>query len=751
MTKKSGIIDEPCSLSVIRILNQLNRKTLKSEKASLMKKGILLLLSLCCGAAAQAAANGGYLFVTFRGEATPMTEQIYFMVSGNGRDWQALNNGEPVLVSTVGEKGVRDPYILRSHDNQKFYLIATDLSIHLNGDWGRAQTAASRSIVVWESKDLIGWSEPRLVKVAPDNAGCTWAPEAVYDAQRGEYMVFWASKTADDNFARQCIWAAHTKDFKTFAEPFIYIEKPTTVIDTTILCEDGIYYRFTKDEKYKAITMETSTDLTSGWREIEGFSLAKMVGYEGPTCFRIESSEAGEAAKWCLLLDWYSRGRGYQPYEADTLGAGNFTEGKPMNFPFHPVRHGTVIPITAEEMARLNKAWGSLELESASEQVKVNNVVVDRKAAAVFLPVKPGTDLSKLDPRFKAGGGMKIMPQGPQNFSQGPVEYTVGNCMLRVSAEHYHNPVLDGYYADPDIIYSEKTGRYYIYPTSDGFTGWSGTYFKTFSSENLVDWKDEGVILDLKTDVNWTDRNAWAPCIIEKKINGQFKYFYYFTAAQKIGIAVADSPTGPFKDSGQPLIDFRPDGVRGGQEIDPDVFWDPKTGKNYLYWGNGYMAVVELNDDMISIKKDTMKVMTPDRTFREGVHVFYRNGKYYFLWSEDDTRSENYRVRYAIADSPTGPLQIPADNLVIAKDPEAGIYGTGHNSTIQVPGRDEWYIVYHRFTYPKGIRMGGDAGFHRETCIDRMNFEADGGIVRIKPNHRGVALPTGDSTVMKRD
>lgn len=190
-------------------------------KATIMNKGILFLLSLCSGAAALAAENGGYLFVTFRGEGTPMTEQVYFMVSENGRDWKALNDAEPVLVSTVGEKGVRDPYILRSHDNKKFYLIATDLSIHLNGDWGRAQTAASQSIVVWESEDLVRWSEPRLVKVAPDNAGCTWAPEAIYDEQRGAYMVFWASKTADDNFSKQRIWAVRTRDFKTFSEPFV--------------------------------------------------------------------------------------------------------------------------------------------------------------------------------------------------------------------------------------------------------------------------------------------------------------------------------------------------------------------------------------------------------------------------------------------------------------------------------------------------------------------------------------------------
>ena len=176
---------------------------------------------------------------------------------------------------------------------------------------------------------------------------------------------------------------------------------------------------------------------------------------------------------------------------------------------------------------------------------------------------------------------------GPQDFSKGPVAYIISavdksELKYEVTVSEDHNPVLEGYYADPDILYAEKTDSFYIYPTTDGFDGWSGYYFKTFSSANLVDWNDEGTILDLKKDVSWANRNAWAPCIIEKKIGDEYKYFYYFTAAQKIGVAVADHPTGPFTDSGKALIDFKPKGIKGGQEIDPDVFTDPKTGKSYL-------------------------------------------------------------------------------------------------------------------------------------------------------------------------
>jgi hypothetical protein len=369
--------------------------------------------------------------------------------------------------------------------------------------------------------------------------------------------------------------------------------------------------------------------------------------------------------------------------------------------------------------------------------------------------VKAGTNLKSFQPGFITFPGTTVKPSTPANFTSGPVKYTVSMpgkapVTYNVSAKELGNPVLDGYYADPDVIYSNKTGKYYIYPTSDGFTNWAGTYFKAFSSPDLVNWKDEGVILDLNKDVSWAKRNAWAPCIIEKKLGGQYKYFYYFTAAQKIGVAVSDNPTGPFFDSGKPLIEKFPEGITNGQQIDPDVFTDPRSGKSYLYWGNSYMAGAELNEDMVSIKTGTTTVMTPDKTFREGTHVLYRNGTYYFLWSEDDTRSENYKVRYGTANSPLGNITVPKENLVIAKDTAAGIYATGHNATIQVPGKDEWYIVYHRFNYPKGILMGSAAGYNRVVCIDRLVFRADGSIQPVKPTHEGVKKPGSISKSVTR-
>lgn len=304
------------------------------------------------------------------------------------------------------------------------------------------------------------------------------------------------------------------------------------------------------------------------------------------------------------------------------------------------------------------------------------------------------------------------------------------------------NPIIPGFYADPEILYAQKDQKYYLYPTSDGFDGWGGYYFKTFSSTDLVNWKEEDVILDLKKDVSWANGNAWAPAIIEKKKGrDSYKYYYYFSGGmdggtKKIGVAVADDPKGPFVDSGKPLIDFKPEGINRGQEIDPDVFTDPKTAKSYLYWGNGYLAAAELQKDMVSIKKNTLKVMTPDATFREGIYVFYRDGLYYFLWAEDDTRSPNYKVRYGYSESPIGEMTIPENNIVIMREDSKGIYGAGHNSVLQKPGTDQWYIVYHRMFKPGGVDMAnGAGGYHREVCMDKMEFNEDGTIKRVIPSN----------------
>jgi len=319
-----------------------------------MKLAVFLLTMLT--ALSSYAGDGGFLFVTFRGEKSDMTEQIYFALSRDGRNWEGLNNSEPVLVSQLGEKGVRDPYLLRSHDGRTFYLLATDLSIFHNRDWGRSTHAGSKSLVIWDSNDLVHWSQPRLVKVAADDAGCTWAPEAVYDEDTHDYLVFWASTNKSDNFSKQRIWAARTTDFRTFTKPFIYIEKANHVIDTDIVRDQGKYYRFSKDEKFKAISMEVSEKLMGPWIDVPQFSLAQLRGYEGPECFQIAPASGSKPATWCLILDQYSKGTGYQPFVTENLAGGQFTAGAGFTFPFL-FRHGSILALSDAEYRRMEGAY----------------------------------------------------------------------------------------------------------------------------------------------------------------------------------------------------------------------------------------------------------------------------------------------------------------------------------------------------------------------------------------------------------
>ncbi|WP_406826441.1 family 43 glycosylhydrolase [Pedobacter sp. KACC 23697] len=682
--------------------------------------------------------NIAYLFTYFTGNSKA-EEAIRFAVSTDGYHYKALNNNNPVISSEKisSTEGVRDPHILRGEDGKTFYMVATDM-VSANG-WD-----SNRAMVLLKSNDLIHWTSAivNIQKRFPNNENLlrVWAPQTIYDKTAKKYMVYWSMKHGNEPDKIYYAYAnADFTDLETAPKQLFFSPTNGSCIDGDIIYNKGKYNLFFKTEgNGNGIKKAVSNKLTEGYVLQDKYLQQTKEAVEGAGVFKLNHSD-----EYILMYDVYMKGR-YQFTKSKDLSSFTIVDQE-VTMDFHP-RHGTVLPINQPELNRLLKQWYTVESvlqTTKNKAINQNNIVLDSVNQKLYLPVNEGTDLKAFDPQFNTFNQIITMPGGKLDFSKGPVKIKVsipgqGAKTYAVSVAIANNPVLKGYYADPEILYSNKTSKYYLYPTSDGFNNWSGTYFKCFSSTDLVNWKDEGKILDLEKDVSWAKKNAWAPTIIEKKVNGAYKYFYYFSAAQKIGVAVADHPAGPFRDSGKALIASRPKAVKGGQEIDPDVFNDPKTNKSYLYWGNGYMAVAPLNDDMISIDTSAIKIITPDNSFREGTEVFYRNGKYYFLWSEDDTRSENYRVRYGFSDSPTGKITIPENNLILAKDVAQKIYGTGHNSVIKVNGKDEWYMVYHRFTRPKGISMGDAAGYNREVCIDKMEFNADGTIKPVKPTLIGI-------------
>ncbi|MDL5200124.1 family 43 glycosylhydrolase [Streptomyces sp. ALI-76-A] len=975
----------------------------------------------------------GYMFSYFTGEGTSDGEQLYAALS-KGDDplkWRELNDGKPVLTSTLGEKGLRDPFIIRSPEGDKFYQIATDLRIYGNGDWDASQRTGSKSIMVWESTDLVHWTDQRLVKVSPDSAGNTWAPEAYYDAKLGAYVVFWASKLYDnaahsgDTYNRMMY--ATTRDFHTFSEPKVWIDRGYSVIDSTVIQHDGTYFRLSKDERNntsstpnsKFIFEEKSDSLLdTSWTPVaEGIGKGAMSAAEGPLVFKSNTEE-----KWYAFLDEFG-GRGYIPFETTDLDSGTWTPSTGYDLPAKP-RHGTVLPVTQAEYDRLLRAYQPDQLVESAEDITVTtrtgeapvlpatviatyadgverpapvdwadvpqsayaqagtftvtgalpegvtvkaevtvsaegpdvpadlllhydfdetggtiardssghghhgtyvrtpgfgtgvdggsfkmsggasssttspyvtipggvlknadsvtvsthvkwkggdnfqwlfglgpdsdrylfaspsngggklfsaitkatwsgekqmtagspltpgewqhvtvtvdsatgtavlyvdgieaaratgvtikpselhdpaksysgyigkslyspdpyfggevddfriynralsaaevlelsgnttgiaaavhpalktDAIIDDAGSRITLPLAEGSDLTALAPEFTLARGASISPaSGTLHDFTEPVTYEVTGSdgakrTWTVTALVMKSPVLPGLNADPNIVRFGDT--FYLYPTTDGFPGWSGTQFKAYSSTDLVHWKDHGVILDLGPDVGWADSRAWAPTMAER--NG--KYYFYFSADANIGVAVSDSPTGPFTDPlGRPLLKA---GQLPGQMIDPAVFTDD-DGTSYLYFGNGRAYVVPLNDDMTSIDTSKIKDITPSG-YNEGTFVIKRKGTYYFTWSENDTRDENYRVAYATGPSPTGPWT--KHGVILEKDLSLGIKGPGHHSVVDVPGTDDWYIAYHRFAIP-----GGD-GTHRETTVDKLEFDADGLIKKVVP------------------
>jgi hypothetical protein len=316
------------------------------------------------------------------------------------------------------------------------------------------------------------------------------------------------------------------------------------------------------------------------------------------------------------------------------------------------------------------------------------------------------------------------------------------------------NPVIEGWYADPEaIVYGNE---YWIYPTYSDDYGTAGsplaeapltsrqklainkqylkqTFMDAFSSPDLVHWKKHPRVLEIR-NVEWAEFALWAPSVLHA--NGQYYLFFAANDIQSdqehggIGVAVADRPSGPFVDAlGKPLVDkFH----NGAQPIDPYVFRDD-DGQYYLYYGGWrHCNVARMRPDMKALLPfpdgTVFKEITP-ANYVEGPFVFRRQGHYYLMWSEGGWQGPNYSVAYAIGTSPLGPFE--RVGKVLQQDPKIAT-GAGHHSVIPVPGSDTWYIVYHRRP------LGTGNGNHREVCIDEMRFNPDGTIQPVQITFEGV-------------
>jgi hypothetical protein len=612
-----------------------------------------LLLTGAAAAAAGKPARSHYLLVHFTGES-PSGEQIYFSASSDGERWTDLNGSRPVLRSAVGEKGLRDPSIIRSAKGDKFYILATDLRIASKKGWDAAMHKGSTNIVIFESSDLVNWSVPRLVDIAGaiPQAGCAWAPEAIYDEESGDYIVYWTTISPAGGVDKPRIYYSRTRDFAKFTPAQLYIDRPGShgLIDTQIVKDDNPaspyrYYRASGDGE---ITIEGSNRILGDWKTLGNLREVGLTGkdVEGPILFRIESR-----GEWGLWVDQYATGKGYLSLStADLSRPASLRRADPavVSFGASLKRHGSILNITDEEYSRLLAKW----------------------------PVaKPG------------------------------------------------RPIASRFNADPSPHYFQtgEGGAFYLYATDDASNSgkyWDSTAWRLYTSKDMDSWTDAGAPLDVSV-FKWAkaDAKAWAPEAAYR--NGKY-YFYAPVGGDKIGVAVSEHPSGPFRDArSDALVDKARDANAGDEPIDPAVFVD-KAGQAYMYFGTRVPKVVKLKADMVTldgpildVRIEGLPASDSKKKYGEAPFLHQRGKLYYFTFSTGWPG----QIVYATGESPLGPFTyrgVVLDYLDIS---------TNHQAIIEHEGTS--YLFYHDKLLP-----GGDS-HRRSIAIAPLEYGSDGSIRQV--------------------
>lgn len=309
-------------------------------------------------------------------------------------------------------------------------------------------------------------------------------------------------------------------------------------------------------------------------------------------------------------------------------------------------------------------------------------------------------------------------------------------CAVAIAA-HGQNPVIrDQFTADPTA--RVFNGKVYLYPSHDihspveRLKEWFCMEdYHVFSSADLVDWTDHGVIVT-QNRVPWVQPDSyamWAPDCVEK----DGRYWFYFPAAPRgeekgfaIGVAVSDSPEGPFRPMFRPI-----EGIRG---IDPCVLVDD-DGKSYIYWSGMGMSGARLKPSMTELDGEPVRIQGLPEGFKEGPFVFKREGRYYFTFPWVREKNGTECLAYAMSDTPLGPYEFKG--IIMAESPTR--CWTNHHSIVEYG--DRWYLFYHHNDYSP------DMDKRRSVRIDTLAFNADGTIREVMPTLRGVGVADGNRRI----
>ncbi|KAL4792405.1 glycosyl hydrolase [Aspergillus venezuelensis] len=294
----------------------------------------------------------GYLAVYW----TTEDESVYYALSSNDDPlgFEAINGGEPIVSPTLGTKAIRDTTIIRGAggDEGKFYLIGTDLDIDTT-NWDSASRNGSRAIFVWESTDLLTWTDERLVTVEGETAGMAWAPDAIWDEEQGQYFVHWAAQLfAEDDTSHSgdpvllnSLRYAYTSDFVTFTDPQTYIALDNeTAIDLSFLVVDDstLIRYYVAGATTSPVQDISTTGLLGEWTPLTG-TIEDSLSFEAP--YPVWSNtEEGLAY---LFNDRVGEDPGVEAWSSTDVESGNWVKDTEHDLRF--MRHLSILAVDQEQ------------------------------------------------------------------------------------------------------------------------------------------------------------------------------------------------------------------------------------------------------------------------------------------------------------------------------------------------------------------------------------------------------------------
>lgn len=668
-----------------------------------------------------------YLFAYFTGNSQSQ-EQVRFAISTDGLSYTPLNGGNPVISSdTIAmKKAVRDPHILRGADGKTFYMVLTDM--RSSEGW-----SSNRGLVMLKSTDLVNWQHARVHFPTrwPDtwnNVTRVWAPQTIYDAEAGKYLVYFSLLSNDGRATYDRIYYCYANsDFTDLeGEPRILFDRGTSTIDGDIVFNevDSLYHLFFKNESLGGISKVTSSRLTALPGQADGSQWSAPSAKLQPTNKAVEGAGVFRrinSDEWILMYDCYTSGHYQFTSSRDLL---NFSFLKD-DYSF-AARHGTTITLTRDEVQTLLRRFPLSGVSpnpqgSRNSQVRQERVAINNSARTVYLPVRYGTDLTRFDPLLYAAPGALIVPAGEQDFSAGAVTYMFNaggtTVSYKVTVKVEANPVLESNQTEPSLLYSQNTRRFYLYSVAGG-------NIEVASSADLVNWVNHGLLLG-SGDVKWSSGQLASPSVIEQydTVQKRWNYTLFFCAeaeGKNIGMAVGEHPSGPFVNKSE---------VPGiAAAVSVAAFSDPVSGTTYLYWNNSALWGVALQAGLAEMAGDPVQLLNENSS---GTDVFYRNGKYYFLRTLiADTETQIVAGTGASALETTGTV-----SLVMRQDLSNLLLVPAGATVLRIPGSDDYYMGY-QFTSLAGTGIG----------IEKINFQENGSILSILPTYTGIQAVaiTGD-------